>query len=72
MKPMIMGVLSRGWRWGAALFWPVAVLDELAVAVTDPEPWVAVPVEVPPAFWDPAPVRPAPFPAPDFINCSRH
>lgn len=37
------------------------------VAVTDPEPGVAVPVEVPPAFWDPAPVRPKPFPAPVFI-----
>ena len=50
-KPMIIGVLSRGWRDGAALFLPVEVLDApVATAVTDPEPEVAVPVEVPPAF----------------------
>lgn len=69
MKPIIMGVLSRGWREDPALFLPVAVPDALAVAVTDPEPGVAVPVEVPPAFWEPLPERPAPAPAPVFINC---
>jgi hypothetical protein len=26
-------------------------------------------VEVPPAFWEPLPERPAPAPAPVFINC---
>lgn len=68
MDAMIMGVLSRGWRDnGAALLLLVAVLEPVA-AVTDPEPGVAVPVEVPAAFWLPFPERPAPFPAPVFIN----
>lgn len=39
-------------------------LVEVEEAATDPEPAVAVPVEVPPAFWDPSPVRPGPVPAP--------
>ena len=38
-------------------------LPPFATAVTDPDPLAAVPVEVPPAFWDPGPVNPAPFPA---------
>jgi hypothetical protein len=63
---MNRGVLSKGvWLREAELFLGVPV------AVTDPEPGVAVPVEVPPAFWDPAPVRPKPFPAaPVFIKAA--
>jgi len=38
-----------------------------AVAVTWPEPAVAVPVLAPPAFWDPEPVRPGPLPAPEVM-----
>ena len=70
MKPMIMGVLSRGWRdIGAALLLEVEVLEApVATAVTDPEPGAAVPADVPPEFWLPVPVRPAPVPAPLFIN----
>jgi hypothetical protein len=70
MNPMIMGVLSKGRTdIGAALLLLVAVLEApVATAVTDPEPAVAVPVDVPEAFWLPFPERPAPVPAPDFIN----
>lgn len=44
-----------------------ALLDDAEadeVAVTDPEPGAAVPVDVPPAFWEPGPKRPTPLPAP--------
>ena len=71
-NPTIIGVLSMGWSAEPAFFFvPLAVL--VAVAVTLPDPAVAVPAEsppgmLPPAFWLPAPVSPAPFPAPVFIR----
>lgn len=66
---MKRGVLSIAVNEVAAdLDVPVPELVPVAVAVTEPEPWVAVPVDAPPAFWLPAPVRPAPVPAPDFMR----
>jgi hypothetical protein len=71
-NPTIIGVLSMGWSAEPAFFFvPLAAL--VAVAVTLPDPAVAVPAEsppgiLPPAFWLPAPVSPAPFPAPAFIR----
>ena len=67
---MAMGRKSMGLREEAALF--LDEPDELEAALvetaeTDPEPAVAVPGDVSPAFWDPAPVRPGPVPAPLFI-----
>jgi hypothetical protein len=59
---MYNGVKSAGlWTDVAALFF---VDDAVATAVTEPLPGVAVPVLVPPAFCEPAPVRPGPLPAP--------
>ena len=76
MDPRMNGAFSKGCRDGGAallllLEVPlVAVLDAPeATAVTDPEPGVAVPVDVPPAFWLPFPERPRPAPAPFLMNC---
>jgi hypothetical protein len=49
----------------AALGLEVEVEDD--TEVTSPLPEVAVPVETPAAFCEPAPVRPGPFPAPLFM-----
>ena len=40
----------------------------LGLGATDPEPGSASPVEDPPAFCEPGPSRPGPFPAPSCIN----
>lgn len=39
-------------------------MEELEEVATAPEPGEAVPVDVPPAFWLPGPLRPGAFPAP--------
>lgn len=66
--PTKRGALSTGRREVAAPVLEeeeaVEEEEELPVAVALPEPGVAVPVEIPPAFWDPSPVRPGPVPAP--------
>lgn len=70
---MAMGRKSIGLREDAALF-----LDEpdeleappVETAETVPEPAVAVPGEVSPAFCDPAPLRPGPAPAPLFMKAA--
>lgn len=68
---MIMGaILTDCMLRAAALLLLLAVpeVEELVPVATTPEPCVAVPVEVPSAFWEPFPVRPAPVPAPVLNN----
>lgn len=73
MNPMTNGALPTGWREVPALFFPLLV--ELELELEDvPEELEPEPPEVPegaasePADWEPEPPRPAPVPAPFFIN----
>jgi hypothetical protein len=66
-KLTTIGPISKGCSEEAAFFF-VAVLDGAVVAVTEPDPVAPLAVEVPPASCDPAPVKPAPLPAPLVIN----
>lgn len=60
-------VLNGTLREAPAALEDVAEAPPVLVDAAPPEPWVAVPVDCPPEFWEPFPCRPIPFPAPDFI-----
>jgi hypothetical protein len=71
--PTTKGAWSKGRGEEATFFLVAEALAPDATAVTDPDPGVAEPVDVPlpPASWEPPPERPGPVPAPLVIYYSK-